>query len=586
MKKDRKNYFKTISVLIICLLFLLINPVIGQAAAKKADKTAPVIKIAYSTKKATNKSIKLTVKVTDASGISKVKWEKGSQKTSYFSKNGVKLTLKNGKTSVTIEENSAYTFFAKDKKGNTKIKKVTVGNIDKMEPSLKVSYSVMNQKASVAIRTSDEQSGVEKVQYLKGKHDAVSEKWETSGKIVENKKSFQTKENGYYTVRVTDAAGNSTVSKINVEMEVRAVWISFLEFQKSKGYSESKFKEYVDTMFENCVSLNMNTVIVQVRPFGDAMYPSKYFPWSSYASGKQGVNPGYNPLAYMVESAHKKGLKIEAWINPYRISADSSIKALSDDNQAKIWRNDEAAKRNVLSYGGKLYYNPAVKEVRTLIINGVEEIVKNYDVDGIHFDDYFYPNLGTNYKKNFDAAEYKEYADSCKTTPKSIADWRRDNISTLVKDVYSAIKAIRNDCVFGISPAGSLSNITSDYAYYVDIEKWMSSNGYVDYICPQIYWSFQHKTAAFDKMTDQWASLKTSKTVNLYLGLAAYRAGISKSEAKSIGDVEWGNSATVLKRQIEYGRNTGIADGYFFFRYEHIVSDKTKKEMNNAVSLF
>lgn len=577
---------KIISSLAICLLFIWVNPVTGQAAAEKTDKTPPVIKIAYSTKEATNKNIKLTVRVTDASEISLLKWEKGSRKTSYFSKDGKKLTLKNGKTSVTIKENNTYTFFAKDKKGNTTIKKVTVRNIDKTEPSVKLTYSVMNQKASVTIRTSDEQSGVEKVQYLKGKYDAAAENWETSGKTVANKKSFQTKTNGYYTVRVTDAAGNSKVSKINIEMEVRAVWVSFLEFQKSKGYSEAKFKEYIDTMFDTCASLNMNTVIVQVRPFGDAMYSSKYFPWSSYASGKQGVSPGYDPLAYMVESAHKKGLKIEAWINPYRVSADGSIKALSDDNQAKIWRGDDATKRNVLSYGGKLYYNPAVKEVRTLIINGVKEIVKNYDVDGIHFDDYFYPNLGTNYKNNFDAAEYQEYAASCKTTPKSIADWRRNNISTLVKDVYSSIKAIRNDCVFGISPAGSLSNITSDYAYYVDIEKWMSSKGYVDYICPQIYWSFQHKTAAFDKVTDNWVRLKTSKTVNLYLGLAAYRAGISKSEAKSIGDVEWGNSSTVLKRQIEYGRNTGIADGYFFFRYEHIISEKAKKEMNYAVSLF
>ena len=176
--------------------------------------------------------------------------------------------------------------------------------------------------------------------------------------------------------------------------EMKAVWISYLEFGGAKisKMSKKSFCTYIDKMFTNAKNLGLNTVIVQIRPSGDALYKSSYFPWSAYASGKQGKSPGYDPLAYMVKAAHTKGLKFHAWLNPYRVTTTgTNVKALSSNNQARKWRGSSSSskKRNVLSFNGALYYNPAKSDVQNLIVKGVKEIVQKYDVDGVHFDDYF-----------------------------------------------------------------------------------------------------------------------------------------------------------------------------------------------------
>lgn len=568
----------------------------GNTSTKKLkvsniDTENPEISIKKSTAKDTNKNVTLKVAISDKeSGIGSAKYLSGKREAKDFSKKGTKLSLdKNGNAKITVKKNGSYTVYAKDKAGNTAIKTVNITNIDKTAPTLKPTYSVMNQKASVFINGKDVDSGIASVMYLKGSYDEKSERWKSAGNSVKNLKSFTVSASGKYTIRIEDNAGNCTISKLNIVMEMRAVWISYLEFAKSKGYSETKFRQYIDKIYDDCVDMNMNAVIVQVRPYADAMYDSDYFPWSSYASGTQGKNPGYDPLEYMISAAHKRNLEFHAWVNPYRITADSTkVSTLSKNNQARIWREDSETERYVLSQGGKLYFNPAVKEVQNLIVDGVKEIVRNYDVDGIHFDDYFYPSLGTNYKKNFDYKEYNEYKDQCAEngkTAKSIADWRRDNVSTMVRKVYTAIKGIDETCIFGISPAGNINNLLSDSGYYVNIKEWLSSSDYVDYICPQIYWSFEHPTAPYKTVLKQWVNIKKSNTINLYVGLAAYRAGISESQAKSYGDISWSQSNTILKRQVQYGRNTGIVDGYMFFRYEQMVASNTKKEMDNLISI-
>lgn len=288
----------------------------------------------------------------------------------------------------------------------------------------------------------------------------------------------------------------------------------------------------------------------------------------------------------MVEAAHDRGLQIHAWLNPYRVTlGETNVSALSSDNQARKWRKSSASKkRNVLTYGGNLYYNPAKSDVRNLIVNGVMEIVENYDVDGIHFDDYFYPTLGSDYKKVFDYTEYKSYVSSCKansTTPASIVTWRRKNVNKLVSTVYKAIKEENKNVQFGISPAGNINNLYASDRYYVDVKTWMKSEKYVDYVCPQIYWSFEHSICPYDKTVNAWGDLKKSDTVKLYVGIAAYRAGISSSEAKAIGDTGWAKSSEQLKKQVQYGRNTEMVDGYMFYRYDNLVSSKLKKEVAN-----
>ena len=373
----------------------------------------------------------------------------------------------------------------------------------------------------------------------------------------------------------TTAAKKTTKTK---QEEYKAFWFSYYDYdtyrEKNKKRNAKTFRTYFTKVVKKEKSFGMNRVIVQVRPFGDAIYKSKYFPWSKYISGKQGRSPGYDPLKIMVDVAHKNGMKVEAWVNPYRVTNYSK---LSKNNPARKWHAKKSTSRNVLAYNGSLYYNPSKKDVRNLIINGAKEIVKNYKVDGIHMDDYFYPEFTSkNVKTAFDAKEYNK--SSYKKNKKSIYTYRRAQVSTLVMDMKAAIKKINSKVTYGISPAGNIDNLTSKYSYYVDIYKWTNSKKYVDYICPQIYWGFKHPTAKFNKVTDRWVKACKSKKVKLYIGIGVYRAGHNTGQ-NSAERKEWKSDKNVLKNQVKYGRKKKV-DGFAFFDYQ----DLTSKSSSKAVS--
>lgn len=564
------------------------NTDLEAVTVENIDKTAPILTYKLSTTNPTKGPV--TVKVTGKdpeSGISGISYLSGTKTADDFkTSQATEIKLDSSDTgSFKVTKNGTFTILLIDNAGNQTLEIVKVSNIDVTVPTLTLDSSVMNQKATISYSAKDS-SGIKSVKYLKGSNtDTESSKW-ASGKDVTAATSFKVTSSGKYSVLAEDNAGNKTIQVINVTLELKAVWISYLEFASfgGNGYTESAFRKYIDTMFDNIVSLNMNAVIVQVRPFGDAMYKSSYFPWSKYASGTQGKNPGYDPLAYMVEAAHKRGLEIHAWLNPYRITTSSTdVTKLSKDNPARMWREDKdkSNDRNVLSYDGNLYYNPAVKEVQTLITNGVKEIVKNYDVDGIHFDDYFYPALGSNYANNFDAEEYRAYAAECKKAGKTalgIANWRRDNVNTLVKGIYKAVKSIDSTVQFGISPGGFIDSLSSDLGYYVDVNTWLSSDGYVDYICPQIYWTFSNATYPYDKTLQKWLKIRTSSSVKVYVGIATYRAG-------STLEKDWKNDVDVLRKQVEYARNTGLVDGFMFFRYDFFYDKVTKPGVDRLLEI-
>ena len=217
---------------------------------------------------------------------------------------------------------------------------------------------------------------------------------------------------GSVAVKAAGVSGNQaeqTVETMAKADEYKAFWFSYYDYDayraKYKKRNASTFKKYFTQVVKKGKSIGMNCVIVHVRPFGDAMYKSKYFPWSKCISGKQGKNPGYDPLKIMTSVAHANGMKIEAWINPYRVAAGSAnYNKLSSKNPARKWHKNKKTRRNVLAYKGSLYYNPAKAQVRKLIVNGVKEIVQNYDVDGIHMDDYFYQTFSSsNVNSAFDA---------------------------------------------------------------------------------------------------------------------------------------------------------------------------------------
>ncbi len=370
--------------------------------------------------------------------------------------------------------------------------------------------------------------------------------------------------------------------------ELRGVWISYLDWQKMPA-SETEYHKSVDQILDRCVQLRLNAVFVHVRADADAMYPSEYFPWSRFITGVQGQDPGYDPLYYFVEEAHNHGLEFHAWINPYRVTGyQNRWDQVSETNPAKQWLadTDTSNDRWVLKQGGEYYLNPAVPQVRDLIINGVCEVIDNYDVDGVHFDDYFYPEVHDgDPDKWFDKPEYDVSGSAL-----SASQWRRDNINALIRGVYGAIKEHRPEVLFGVSPEGYVEHLRSDTRLFVDIDTWVSQPGYVDYIMPQLYWGFEPKLSngklapyAFSNNLKTWIELKKKGDVKLYLGLAMYRAGSGTKDNNPVP--EWLRRNDIIKRQVEEGRRSGQVEGYCFYAYSSFQEPACQKEVTNLMKI-
>lgn len=366
--------------------------------------------------------------------------------------------------------------------------------------------------------------------------------------------------------------------------ELDAMWISYLEYMEMPK-DEAGFKAAVDKMFDRCTDLGMNAVIVHVRSHSDAMYPSRDYPWSCFASGIQGVDPGYDPLEYMVSAAHSRGLEFHAWLNPYRVTGYGSYwDQVAASNPAKVWLsdNDPSNDRWVLLHKGEYYLNPSVSQVRQMVVDGISEIVSNYDVDGVHFDDYFYPTVNDNDPSMyFDKPEYDASGSTL-----SIADWRRNNVNMLVKDVYKTVKEVGSNIEFGISPAGNVDNLRKDTAYFVDIDTWLSNPGYIDYIMPQLYWGFERRDSsgniaayAYENNLNTWISLAAKGNVKLYIGLNLANAGTNVSDNNSIS--EWLRYDDIIARQVLAARATGKVDGFAFFRYAMMDKNEAQKEITH-----
>ncbi len=363
-----------------------------------------------------------------------------------------------------------------------------------------------------------------------------------------------------------DSSSGNTAPPTANKSFISAIWYSYsTDMNFKSGYDFNTFKKRIDKMFDDAVSLGNDAVICQVRPFADAYYKSELFPWSTYLTGTQGKDPGYDPMAYMIEAAHSRGLQFHAWLNPYRISiSTTNPNSLSADNIAKIWWNDPDKKRNVLVSGNGLYFNPAVTEVQNYIINGVREIVNNYNVDGIHIDDYFYPTTDT----SFDKTEYDLYkADGGSL---SQADWRRANVSALVQGMYQAAHS-KSGVVFGVSPSYDFDvNYNEQYA---NLKHWMSTSGYIDYIVPQIYFGYKHSSAKANYSTclNTWVSAPKLSSVKLYIGLGAYKIG-KVDEYAGAGKDEWKTDNELLAKQTTDASLNG-ADGIFLFNYSTLFAD-------------
>lgn len=352
--------------------------------------------------------------------------------------------------------------------------------------------------------------------------------------------------------------------------EISAVWISYTELsmKDENGGNEDSFRDKISEMFDNCADLGINTVFAQVRPFCDAMYPSEIFPWSAYLTGYQGDPVYYDPLEIMVEEAHERGLGLHAWINPFRVSFDTDTDKLSEKNPAKKLLSDKKTIDRVVTADGGLYLCPASTENHKLIIDGVREIIRNYEVDGIHIDDYFYPSTDISVDKTY----YDEYK---KNGGALFYDkWRLEVISSFVSQMYTAVKSERNDCVFSISPAGNINNNYEEE--YADVERWCSEKGYCDWIIPQIYYGFENEVLPFDKACKSWSELDKTDDVRMIYGIPAYKVNSEEDEFKAGGGI--------IEKQISAAKATDNYGGVAFFSYSSLVDPDCKKEFENIKS--
>ena len=242
--------------------------------------------------------------------------------------------------------------------------------------------------------------------------------------------------------------------------EWRAVWVSYLEWAGMDFSSEEAFRAGAAELMDNCLSIGLNTVIAQVRPFGDALYRSTLFPWSHLCTGEQGQDPSFDPLDVLITEAHSRGLSLEAWVNPYRLRSSAKMPpALAENNLANVhpeW---------VCAVGEGLYLNPAIPEAADYVVKGVAELVQNYAVDGIHFDDYFYPTTDA----ALDAAQFAASGAG------NLAAWRRQNVTALVKAAHDAVKAADATLRFGVSPQGNPDNDLGQQ--YSDVKAWLAAEG-------------------------------------------------------------------------------------------------------------
>jgi uncharacterized lipoprotein YddW (UPF0748 family)/fibronectin type 3 domain-containing protein len=341
--------------------------------------------------------------------------------------------------------------------------------------------------------------------------------------------------------------------------ELRAAWIATVDnvdWPKKGVTDPEQQKRDFTQLLDQLHAAGINAVIVQVKPTADAFYPSQYGPWSEWLTGVQGKDPGYNPLAFMLEEAHKRNMEFHAWFNPYRISLQDKLENLVPDHPARQhpdW---------VVSYGGKLYFNPGIPEAKQFIMDSIMEVVNNYDIDAVHFDDYFYPYpvSGVDFP---DQDTYQKYGAGFANKD----DWRRNNVNTFVQEIGAKIKQAKSYVKFGISPfgiwrnksedpAGSDTNGLSSYsAIYADTKKWVEQQ-WIDYITPQIYWYMGYSPAAYDKLIEWWSGVTAGKNVQLYSGQAAYRIGS--------GDPAWMNPEE-MPNQVAYNRNFDNVLGSMFF---------------------
>lgn len=364
-------------------------------------------------------------------------------------------------------------------------------------------------------------------------------------------------------------SSKATADTPESDEEMRGVWVSYMELSMENESSKTQkaFEDKFTEIAQKCRESGFNTLIVQVRPFCDALYKSSYFPWSHILTGTQGENPQYDALQIMCDICKENNLKIHAWINPYRVSSNETPKKLSDNNP--YIKNSEIG----IKTDNGIFLDPSNETAQQLICDGVKEITENYDVDGIQFDDYFYPTED----ESFDKKQYEAYIEKYgKENSMSLDNWRMQNVNTLICKIYRTIKSVDSSVEFGISPQGNIGN---NDGLYADVKSWCTCKGFADYICPQIYFSLENPALTFEDCLDSWTSLDFDENVKLYVGLGGYKAGNGEYDEET-----WLLSDSILADEYDILRNNKSVRGFMLYSYSCLEDDTAKKEINNLIN--
>ena len=369
--------------------------------------------------------------------------------------------------------------------------------------------------------------------------------------------------------------GCSSGQKTEIKGEMQGVaktgvWISFSEINLMLK-SENGFENEVIKSAENCSELGIENVYIHIRSYCDSLFKSLYFPLISSAESYSA-----DAFEFMVRTYHKYNIKVHAWINPYRVLTSSSdINMLSTESPAFKWLNDSDTQNDMnVCISNGIYLNPASQEVQKLVIDGIREVMALYDIDGIHFDDYFYPTTNA----EFDKKSYEQYIKN-NEKPMDLSDWRRANVNTLISSCYSAIKSCDKDIIFSISPAASVENNYN--SLYADAREWVK-NGYIDAVIPQIYFGFEYplEEYRFETLLREWEEIaKLNTNVSLLIGLAPYKIGTDIEADKD----EWQSENDILARQAKLCYDSAWAGGFVLFSHTALFLDEelnTKQREN------